>query len=142
MSYKISNTLPSLLKLISIGIIIFLFQPVRSSAQSLLPDPLEAGWMGHPVCEVLLENEKLRTLRCSFPPGVGHDRHFHAAHFGYTLSGSRFRITDAKGVREVDVLTGSHFYNEGIEWHEVLNIGDSTAVFLIMEPKGNTTSSE
>jgi len=45
------------------------------------------------------------------------------------------RITDANGIREVQVLTGSSFYSKGVEWHEVLNIGDSTAVFLIVEPK-------
>lgn len=119
-------------------ILLFTFQVILSigiHAQTTLPDPLAAGWKGEPVCEVLLENEKVRTLKCSFPPGVGHERHYHKAHFGYALSGSRFRITDQKGVREVDVPTGSHFYNDGIEWHEVLNIGDSLAVFLIMEPK-------
>ena len=108
---------------------------IGSHAQTSLPDPLAAGWKGDAVCEVLLENDKIRTLKCSFPPGVGHEKHYHKAHFGYALSGSRFRITDAKGVREVDVPTGTHFYNVGIEWHEVLNIGDSLAVFLIMEPK-------
>ena len=108
---------------------------IAGYGQTTLPDPLVAGWKGEPVCEVLLENDKIRTLKCSFPPGVGHEKHYHKAHFGYALSGSRFRITDAKGVREVDVPTGTHFYNEGIEWHEVLNIGDSLAVFLIMEPK-------
>ena len=108
---------------------------IGSYGQTSLPYPLAAGWKGEPVCEVLLENDKVRTMKCSFPPGVGHERHYHKAHFGYALSGSRFRITDQKGVREVDVPTGSHFYNEGIEWHEVLNIGDSLAVFLIMEPK-------
>ncbi len=111
------------------------FLAIGSHAQTLLPDPLSAGWQGEAVCEVLIDNDKVRTLKCSFPPGVGHERHYHKAHFGYALSGSRFRITDQKGVREVDVPTGTHFYNEGIEWHEVLNIGDSLAVFLIMEPK-------
>ncbi len=108
---------------------------IGSHGQSSLPDPLAAGWKGDAVCEVLLENDEIRTLKCSFPPGVGHERHYHKTHFGYVLSGSRFRITDKKGVREVDVLTGSHFFNDSIEWHEVLNIGDSLAVFLIMEPK-------
>lgn len=100
-----------------------------------LPDPLEAGWNDAKVCEVMEETETMRVLQCTFPPGVGHERHFHARHFGYTVSGSRFRIEDTTGVREVNVPSGSHFYNEGIEWHQVLNIGDSTAVFLIMEPK-------
>jgi quercetin dioxygenase-like cupin family protein len=100
-----------------------------------LPDPLEAGWQGVKVCEVLVDNEKFRTLKCTFPPGVGHERHYHAAHFGYTLKGGRFRIKDTTGIREVDVPTGYNFYNEKIEWHEVQNIGDSTAIFLIIEPK-------
>lgn len=103
--------------------------------QTTLPDPLGAGWNGEPVCEVLLENDSIRTLKCTFPPGVGHERHFHNPHFGYALSGSTMRVTDANGIREVKVVTGSSFYNKGIEWHEVLNIGDSTAVFLIVEPK-------
>ena len=46
------------------------------------------------------------------------------------LAGSRFRIKDTTGVREVNVPTGSNFYNDEIAWHEVLNIGDSTAIFL------------
>ncbi|MGK0413069.1 MAG: quercetin dioxygenase-like cupin family protein [Polaribacter sp.] len=100
-----------------------------------LPDPLEAGWKNDKVCEVLVENEKVRTLKCIFPPGVGHEKHFHAAHFGYTVSGSTFKITDKTGTREINVTTGSNFYNEKIEWHNVLNIGDSTAIFLIVEPK-------
>lgn len=100
-----------------------------------LPDPVEAGWKGRTVCEVIEENSKLRVLKCTFPPGVGHERHYHPRHFGYTLAGSTFRIKDTTGIREVAVPTGSHFSNDGIEWHEVLNIGDSTAVFLIIEPK-------
>ena len=100
-----------------------------------LPDPLEAGWNGEPVCEVLEDNEQLRLLRCTFPPGVGHERHYHNAHTGYTISGSRMRITDTTGTREVDVPTGGSFSNDGIDWHEVVNIGNSTAIFLIIEPK-------
>ena len=100
-----------------------------------IPDPLEAGWNNKVVCEVLQDNEDLRVLKCTFPPGVGHERHYHNAHFGYTLSGGRFRIKDTTGVREINIKTGAHFSNVGVEWHEVLNIGDSTAIFLIVEPK-------
>jgi quercetin dioxygenase-like cupin family protein len=103
--------------------------------QNKLPDPLEAGWKGEKVCEVLVDNERVRTLKCTFPPGVGHERHYHAEHFGYTLAGGKFRITDTTGTREVNIPTGYDFYNEKVEWHEVLNIGDNTAVFLIVEPK-------
>jgi len=100
-----------------------------------LPDPLQAGWNNEPVCEVLEDNEDIRVLKCTFPPGVGHERHYHDTHFGYTIAGSRFRITDTTGTREVDLPTGTSFFNEVVAWHEVLNIGDSTAVFLITEPK-------
>jgi quercetin dioxygenase-like cupin family protein len=100
-----------------------------------LPDPLEAGWKGAKVCELIQDDSSLRVLKCTFPPGVGHEEHYHAPHFGYTLAGSRFRIKDTAGTREVDVPTGYSFSNKDIQQHEVLNIGDSTAVFLIIEPK-------
>lgn len=116
--------------LVSFSICVFSCKPKNE-----LPDPLKAGWKGKKVCTVLKENDKVRTLKCVFPPGVGHEKHFHAAHFGYTITGSKFRITDATGTREVDIPNGYDFYNDKIEWHNVLNIGDKTAVFLIVEPK-------
>lgn len=106
-----------------------------SASAATLPDPLQAGWQGQSVCEHLHEDARQRVLRCTFAPTVGHERHFHAAHFGYTIAGGRMRITDASGTREVDVPTGSNFSSAGVNWHEVLNIGDTTAVFLIIEPK-------
>ena len=73
--------------------------------------------------------------RCSFPPSVGHERHFHGRHFGYAIAGGRMRITDASGTREVNLATGSSFTSPGVAWHEVVNIGDTTVVYLIIEPK-------
>ena len=100
-----------------------------------LPDPLEAGWAGSRVCERLHEDNSQRVLRCTFPPAVGHERHFHAPHFGYAIAGGRVRITDANGVREVEFATGSHSVSEGVDWHEIVNIGDTTIVYLLVEPK-------
>ena len=60
----------------------FLLIPFLSLAQQTLPDPLEAGWKGQKVCEVLVDNESVRTLKCTFPPGVGHEKHFHKKHVG------------------------------------------------------------
>ena len=105
------------------------------ASPSELPDPLDAGWNGEPVCEALHDDADHRVLRCTFPPGVGHERHYHDPHFGYTVAGARTRITDAGGTREVDVPAGSSFSSEGVEWHEVLNVEDSTGVFLLVEPK-------
>jgi len=131
------NKFPSFLKLasfFSLMIVVLILQS-SCSKKSTLPDPLEAGWKNNPVCEVVRETEATRVLKCTFAPGVGHERHYHKPHIGYTLAGSRFSIKDTTGTREVDVITGSSFINEGIVWHEVLNIGDSTAVFLIIEAK-------
>ena len=100
-----------------------------------LPDPLEAGWQGQSVCEVLEDTKELRVLKCIFPPNVGHEMHYHNPHVGYTVKGSAFRISNEEGTREVDVPTGYTFSNDEITEHQVLNIGDSTAVFLIMEYK-------
>jgi len=99
-----------------------------------LPDPLEAGWRGVPVCEKLHEDSEQRVLRCSFPPAVGHERHYHPRHFGYAIAGGRMRITDSKGTREVELATGSSFTSHGVAWHEVVNVGDTTVVYLIVEP--------
>lgn len=100
-----------------------------------LPDPLAAGWQGKPVCERLFEDDKQRVLRCSFAPGVGHERHYHAPHFGYALSGGRMRLTDDSGIREAQLGTDSSFSSDGTAWHEVLNIGDTTVTYLIIEAK-------
>lgn len=105
------------------------------ATQPELPDPLEAGWKGAPVCGQLHEDSDQRILRCTFAPSVGHERHFHNRHFGYAIAGGRMRITDSGGTREVELATGSSFASDGVAWHEVVNIGNSTVVYLIIEPK-------
>ena len=100
-----------------------------------LPDPLEAGWEGESVCEVMHEDDALRVLKCTFPPGVGHERHYHDRHFGYVLVGGRMQITDAEGTRVVDIPDDSTWDSDGVEWHEVVNVGETTSQYLIVEPK-------
>jgi len=118
-----------------ISIVLLSFIIFSCKKTNKLPDPLEAGWKGEAVCEVIEDNEELRVLKCTFEPSVGHEKHYHNPHFGYTLSGGKFRITDTTGTREVDVPTGYSFSNDEITSHEVINIGETTAVFLIMEYK-------
>ena len=112
--------------------------PVSGAAiimKKTLPDPLEAGWKGEKVCELLFENEHTRVARCTFPPGVGHERHYHPPHYGYILQGGTMRITDADGTREQPTPDGASWWSPGVEWHEAVNIGDTTSVYLIFEPK-------
>ena len=105
------------------------------AADEPLPDPLEAGWQGEKVCELLHEDETQRVLRCTFPPGVGHERHYHAPHFGYTLAGGRMQITDATGTRAVESSPDATWTSEGVDWHEVVNVGDTTTQYVIFEVK-------
>jgi mannose-6-phosphate isomerase-like protein (cupin superfamily) len=102
---------------------------------SALNGPLQTGWQGKDVCEKLSENAHEQILRCTFPPGVGHEKHKHNANFGYALSGGKMRITDKKGTRIVDLKTNSHFDSTGTQWHQVINVGDTTVVYLIIEKK-------
>lgn len=118
-----------------------LFLPLTTQAQNL-PDPLSAGWEGEPVCECLHRDERLRVLRCSFAPGVGHERHFHPPHVGYVLEGGRMKITDAAGTRVQDIPSDISFANpDGIEWHEAVNVGEQTARYLMIEAAPDGQSS-
>ena len=126
------------LRLIRTHFIALLFLPITAFAQSAstqLPDPLGAGWKGQATCEKLHEDAKVRILRCTFPPNVGHERHFHAAHYVYVLSGGKLRTTSATGTTESEVKTGAGRMNAPIEWHEGLNVGETTLSFLFVEPK-------
>jgi quercetin dioxygenase-like cupin family protein len=101
-----------------------------------LPMALCAGWQGERVCELLSEDAMIRVLRCTFPPGVGHEMHYHPPHFGYVLSGeSVMRITTEEGVVERPVRAGGSFANDAEVRHEALNIGNETTTYLIVEKK-------
>jgi quercetin dioxygenase-like cupin family protein len=101
-----------------------------------LPEAFDAGWQGENTCELLYETESVRVAHCSFPPGIGHEKHFHYPHFGYVLQGGLMRITDAEGaVKEQRTTTGKSWSSSGITVHEALNIGDTTTSYLIVEPK-------
>ncbi len=102
-----------------------------------LPDPLTAGWKGEKVCEPLFENERMRTARCTFPPGVGHEKHWHPPHWGYIVSGTTMRITDKTGTNDRVLQSGGMWWSDGVDWHEALNIGETTGVYIIVEPKAN-----
>lgn len=100
-----------------------------------LPSAFDAGWNGAKVCEPLFENESMRAARCTFPPGGGHDRHFHRRHWGYIIEGGTMRITTAAGTVERILNSGTNWWSDGIAWHEAINIGPTTAVYIIIEPK-------
>ena len=101
-----------------------------------LPMALCAGWEGQRVCEALHEDAMIRVLRCTFPPNVGHEPHFHPAHFGYVLEGGDVR-TRAEGEDDVTRAprTDGTFAVDRELRHEALNVGASTMRYLIVEKK-------
>ena len=104
-----------------------------SAREEPLPSALEAGWEGKRVCELQHQAETHRVLRCTFAPGVGHERHYHPAHWGYALSGGTMELTDGEQTRTATIATGSSYSSDGVEWHEVVNVGDTTVTYLIIE---------
>lgn len=100
-----------------------------------LPTAMDAGWKGAKLCEPLFENDRLRAARCSFPSGVGHERHFHPPHWGYVVEGTTMRITSASGTEDRVLKPGTSWWSDGIEWHEALNVGTTTGVYVIVEPQ-------
>src|SRR5712691_4535475 len=56
-------------------------------------------------------------------------------HYIYVLGAGRARVTDDKGTREIQGTPGIFRANPRIEWHEILNIGDTTLQYLVVEPK-------
>jgi quercetin dioxygenase-like cupin family protein len=110
--------------------------PAMAAELPDLPQAFDAGWKGEKTCELLYESKTVRVGRCTFPPGVGHEKHFHYPHFGYVLQGGTMQITDAKGVVEAGKsVTGDTWSTSEITIHEALNIGDTTTSYLIVEPK-------
>ena len=97
------------------------------------PHAFEAGWQGVKTCELLYRDTTVRIGRCAFPPGVGHERHYHDPHFGYVLEGGVLRIDDQAGERVVTTRTGDSWSTTERTEHEALNIGDTTTRYLIVE---------
>ena len=105
------------------------------SQAAAYPDPVEAGWKGEAVCELLQDDAAIRVLRCSFQPGQGHEWHTHEPHWGYTLEGGRQKITDENGTRIIDVPTGATWRRIEPYTHQAENVGETMTSYIIVEPK-------
>src|SRR5579872_6727185 len=75
--------------------------PFAAAAQEV-PDALSVEWQGKKPCEKLHEDDQIRILRCTFPPGWQHVRHQHPANFVYTLSGGKLDVRSAAGTQQAE----------------------------------------
>ena len=105
-----------------------------SHAQDL-PHAFDAGWEGQKTCELMYENESMRVARCIFPPGVGHEKHYHNPHFGYVLEGGTLSISDTRGERTVTTQSNGTWSTTERTVHEAVNIGETTTSYVIVEPR-------
>ena len=111
-------------------------QTALAGEEPALPHAFDAGWKGQKTCELLFADDTMRVARCVFPPGVGHEKHFHNPHFGYVLEGGTLRIEDSDGERDVTPQAGGSWSTTEVTIHQTLNIGETTSSFLIVEPIG------
>lgn len=126
---------PSLLMAVAPAAIFLLqLQALSAREKPDLPHAIDAGWQGQKTCELMFEDESVRVARCIFPPGVGHEKHYHNPHFGYVLEGGTLRIVDDSGEKVVTTRAGGSWSTTSLTVHEALNIGDTTTSYLIVEP--------
>lgn len=50
------------------------------------------------------------------------------------------RITDADGTEERTFGDGASWWSDGVEWHEVVNVGDEESIYLVFEPKAGASA--
>jgi beta-alanine degradation protein BauB len=118
----------------AVAAIAMLVLPVTAIAEDV-PDALSVEWQGKKPCEKLHEDDQIRILRCTFPPGGKHVRHQHPANFVYVLSGGKLQEESTSGTRDLDVLTDAYVLSKPVPWHEVTNTGDTTERFIVVEMK-------
>ena len=115
-------------------VIMFMLSPA-AIAQEKLSDTFEAGWNGKPVCDVIEEDDFMRMFICTYPPGGGQDKHYHGPYMGYIVQGGTLRSTGPNGTRESTSVAGRSLNSPGVEWHELINVGETTVQILGVEKK-------
>jgi quercetin dioxygenase-like cupin family protein len=100
-----------------------------------VPGALAVEWQGKKPCEKLFEDGHVRVARCTFPAGVVHVCHSHPSYLTYVLSGGQAEVTDDKGSRKIEVVTGAFANVPPIPWHEFANYGQTTIGYIVIEKK-------
>lgn len=84
---------------------------------------------------VRFENDRLRVLEATLPPGVKEQVHSHPAYVIYVLAGGRYRNYASDGkVTEGVLQTGDVLYRDPLT-HAAENIGDTPLHMILVELK-------
>jgi quercetin dioxygenase-like cupin family protein len=83
------------------------------------------------------ENDRIRVLEATLPPGVREQVHSHPAYVIYVLEGGRYRNYASDGkTTEGELKTGDVLYRDPLT-HAAENIGDKTMHMILVELKGD-----
>lgn len=84
---------------------------------------------------VKFENDKVRVLEASLPPGVKEQVHSHPAYVIYVLEGGKYRNYAQDGkTSEGELKTGEVIYRDPLT-HAAENIGNTTMHMILVELK-------
>ena len=91
--------------------------------------------------KVKFENDRIRVLEATLPPGVREQVHSHPAYVIYVLEGGRYRNYASDGkTTEGELKTGDVLYRDPLT-HAAENIGDKTMHMILVELKGEAGKS-
>src|SRR5437763_6630481 len=90
--------------------------------------------------QVKFENDRVRVLEATLPPGVKEQVHSHPAYVIYVLEGGRYRNYASDGkVTEGELKAGEVLFREPLT-HAAENIGDKALHMILVELKGESAN--
>ena len=105
-------------------------------------DPVDGLVSSPENFKLLLENDRVRVLQYTLPPGARDHWHTHAPRVGYVLSGARIRVTAPDGSHmEHDEKTGDNYWAGFSPLHDTMNISTTPDIALLVEVKGASPAS-
>jgi quercetin dioxygenase-like cupin family protein len=89
--------------------------------------------------KVKFENDRVRVMEATLPPGVKEAVHSHPAYVIYVLEGGKYRNYASDGkTSEGELKTGEVLFREPLT-HAAENIGTTTMHMILIELKGAAT---
>ena len=90
--------------------------------------------------KVKFENDRVRVLEATLPPGVKEQVHSHPAYVIYVLEGGRYRNYASDGkITEGELKSGDVIYRDPLT-HAAENIGDKPLHMILVELKGESAA--
>ena len=121
----------SIRNLLAVVALLFIFCATRAYAQ----DP---AVVNAKTIKVKFENDRVRVMEATLPPGVKEQVHSHPAYVIYVLEGGKYRNYASDGkTTEGELKTGEVLFREPLT-HAAENIGTTTMHMILVELKGDT----